>query len=144
MKINKKETNTDKTIYLLDDKVAMHIYAPNNKTRKDYLCYLHDRVIPGVAKAKVEVKIVENPHKKTSKSEKFGMMFHCAKPADAYKALTEICKCLPKTETPTKAQTAKTQATSKAPATPKAPTATNKRPKKTLVFKEIKSETANA
>jgi hypothetical protein len=136
MKIIKKETNTDKTIYLLDDKVAMHIYAPNNKTRKDYICYLHDRVVPGVAKAKVEVEIVENPHKKTSASEKFGMMFRCSKPADAYKALTEICKCLPKTETPK---------TPKASATPKTQTASKKGKKKNeLVFKEVKHEPANA
>lgn len=136
MKIIKKETNTDKTIYLLDDKVAMHIYAPNNKNRKDYICYLHDRVVPGVAKAKVEVKIVENPHKKTSASEKFGMMFSCSKPADAYKALTEICKCLPKTETPK---------ASKTPATPKTQTASKKGKKKPdLKFTEVKHEPANA
>lgn len=124
MKITKKETNSDKTIYLLDDKVAMHIYAPNNKTRKDYVCYLHDRVVPGVAKAKVEVEIVENPHKKTSASEKFGMMFRCAKPADAYKALAAICKELPAPE-----KKPETKAS--------APKGSKKKP--TLVFKQIKN-----
>lgn len=124
MKITKKETNSDKTIYLLDDKVAMHIYAPNNKSRKDYICYLHDRVVPGVAKAKVDVEIVENPHKKTSASEKFGMMFRCAKPADAYKALTAICKELPEPEKKPEAKTP-------------APKKSKKKPE--LVFKQIKS-----
>lgn len=141
MKITKKNDRDFRTVYMCDGKIAMHLYAPEkdiNKKHKDYLCYLHDRVVPGIANAKLTVTIEDNPNKaKRGDKEKFGKMFRVDKVTDAYTALTEICKCLPKKETPT-AKTPKT------PAAPKTQTASKKGKKNELVFKEVKHEPANA
>ena len=129
MKITKAERKYQ-TVYYIDGKTAMHVYAPKQSCNKgeDYLCYLHDTVVPAIAKATLKVTITDNPNKETrGDKEKFGKMFRVAKVKDAFDTLNAIAKMLPKSEVKT---------VTKAPATKKsAPKKKNE-----LVFKQIKKE----
>ena len=100
MKITKAERKYQ-TVYYIDGKTAMHVYAPKQSCNKgeDYLCYLHDTIVPAVAKATLKVTVIDNPNKETrGDKEKFGKMFRVAKVKDAFDALNAIVKVLPKSE----------------------------------------------
>ena len=102
MKITKKNDREFRTVYMVDGKIAMHLYTPGqdiNKKNTDYLCYIHDRMLPGVNAAKLTVKVTDNPNKKKrGDKEKFGKMFRCATVKEAYTAINAIAKALPQKE----------------------------------------------
>ena len=104
------------TVYYIDGKTAMHVYAPKQSCNKgdDYLCYLHDTVVPAVAKATLKVTITDNPNKETrGDKEKFGKMCRVAKVKDAFDALNAIAKVLPPKEEKKEVKTVVKKTTSK-------------------------------
>ena len=126
--ITKKNDRDIRTIYSIDGKQALHVYEPKkdiNKNGEDFLCYLHDRVVPALASIKTDIAIEDNPRKlRLPEKEKFGKMFRVASKKDAYALLTAICKALPEPE-----KKPETKAS--------APKKSKKKPE--LVFKQIKN-----
>lgn len=111
MKPTRMNDREFRTVYSLNGRTVAHCYDPKkdiNKEHEDYLCYLHDRIVPYIENADVSVTFEDNPHKKTNKKEKFGKMFRCPKKADATAVIEALCKLVPAETPKVKKETGKT------------------------------------